>query len=99
MADAPDSKSGGVTPVWVQVPPSVDQYESELTISPPPRVINAAKTPGLTVALRNLTEPSPKQAFDPPACILKISQSFVQLIMHEPGLLRPSAGFPWGQGF
>ena len=23
MADAPDSKSGGVTPVWVQVPPSV----------------------------------------------------------------------------
>ena len=23
MADAPDSKSGGVTPVWVRVPPSV----------------------------------------------------------------------------
>jgi len=23
MADVPDSKSGGVTPVWVQVPPSV----------------------------------------------------------------------------
>ena len=46
------------------------QYESELTHSPPARVMIAAKTPGLIVALRNLTEPSPKQVLDPPECVL-----------------------------
>ena len=46
------------------------QYESALTISPPAARMSAAKTTGLMVALRNLTEPSPKTALDPPGCKL-----------------------------
>ena len=48
----------------------VDQYESALITSPPPRVPSATKLERLTVLLMNRTEPSARQRLTPPGCRL-----------------------------